>query len=181
MFIFRFWGNRPCLSSGSGVIDLVYLPVQQYKEDGRIMKGLQRGTNSFTYTTAVSLLQLTSKLFSSIQSVAEVLCLPLSLSSFSLFLSLSIFLVLYRHLSLSLSRCIYFHPFSLSISHSIFYHSPSLYPSLTPPHYRPYLQVTCDLVSPSQPRKASPSHHQPTDLREGFVNAYEVMSTVCSF
>ena len=55
-----------------GMVDLVYLPVQQYREDGRIVRGIQRGANSFTHSTAVSLLQLTTKLFSSIQCVAEV-------------------------------------------------------------------------------------------------------------
>ncbi|KAL5272819.1 hypothetical protein ACHWQZ_G000851 [Mnemiopsis leidyi] len=92
----------------SGVVDLVYLPVQQYREDGRIVKGLQRGANSFTHSTAVSLLQLTTKLFSSIQCVAE---------------------------------------------------------------------VTYDLVSPSQHRRSSPSFQHPADLREGLVNAYQVVTT----
>ncbi|XP_063692394.1 autophagy-related protein 2 homolog A-like isoform X2 [Bolinopsis microptera] len=92
----------------SGVVDLVYLPVQQYREDGRIVRGLQRGANSFTHSTAVSLLQLTTKLFSSIQCVAE---------------------------------------------------------------------VTYDLVSPSQHRRSSPSFQHPADLREGLVNAYQVVTT----
>lgn len=92
----------------SGVVDLVYLPVQQYREDGRIVRGLQRGANSFTHSTAVSLLQLTTKLFSSIQCVAE---------------------------------------------------------------------VTYDLVSPNQHRRSSPSFQHPADLREGLVNAYQVVTT----
>ncbi|KAI8865607.1 hypothetical protein GQ42DRAFT_90637 [Ramicandelaber brevisporus] len=41
---------------------MVRLPVKQYRRDGRIVKGLQRGAHSFARTTASEALKLTSKL-----------------------------------------------------------------------------------------------------------------------
>jgi autophagy-related protein 2 len=32
---------------GSGVVDLVLVPVSQYKRDGRILRGLQKGAKNF--------------------------------------------------------------------------------------------------------------------------------------
>ncbi|ESO82945.1 hypothetical protein LOTGIDRAFT_197758 [Lottia gigantea] len=55
-----------------GIKDLFWLPVEQYKKDGRIVRGLQRGASSFTTSTAMALLELTNKLVLSIQYVAEL-------------------------------------------------------------------------------------------------------------
>lgn len=45
-----------------GVKDLFWLPVEQYRRDGRIMRGLQRGASSFTTSSAMAFLELTNKL-----------------------------------------------------------------------------------------------------------------------
>ncbi|XP_075223558.1 autophagy-related 2 [Lycorma delicatula] len=54
-----------------GIIDLFWLPIEQYQKDGRIVRGLQRGANSFTTSTAMAALEITTRLVQAIQSVAE--------------------------------------------------------------------------------------------------------------
>lgn len=54
-----------------GIRDLFWLPIEQYQKDGRIVRGLQRGANSFTTSTAMAALELTSRLVQAIQCTAE--------------------------------------------------------------------------------------------------------------
>ncbi|XP_076360508.1 autophagy-related 2 isoform X2 [Tachypleus tridentatus] len=54
-----------------GIRDLFWLPVEQYRRDGRIVRGLQRGASSFTTSTAMACLELTSRFVETIQSAAE--------------------------------------------------------------------------------------------------------------
>lgn len=54
-----------------GIRDLFWLPIEQYQKDGRLFRGLQRGANSFTTSTAMAALELTSRLIHAIQSTAE--------------------------------------------------------------------------------------------------------------
>ncbi|XP_011303463.1 autophagy-related protein 2 homolog B [Fopius arisanus] len=54
-----------------GIRDLFWMPIEQYQKDGRIVRGLQRGANSFTTSTAMAALELTSRLVHAIQSTAE--------------------------------------------------------------------------------------------------------------
>ncbi|BES90892.1 autophagy-specific gene 2 [Nesidiocoris tenuis] len=72
----------PCLLGGvgpmhalvqlfQGVRDLFWLPIEQYQKDGRIVRGLQRGANSFTTSTAIAALELTARIVQAIQSIAE--------------------------------------------------------------------------------------------------------------
>ncbi|XP_064484407.1 autophagy-related protein 2 homolog A-like isoform X3 [Ornithodoros turicata] len=56
----------------NGVKDLLWLPVEQYRKDGRIVRGLQRGASSFTTSTAMACLELTNKLVQTIQGAAEL-------------------------------------------------------------------------------------------------------------
>lgn len=53
--------------SVQGIRDLFWLPIEQYQKDGRIVRGLQRGANSFTTSTAMAALELTSRLVQAIQ------------------------------------------------------------------------------------------------------------------
>ncbi|XP_052770169.1 autophagy-related protein 2 homolog B-like [Mya arenaria] len=55
-----------------GVKDLFWLPVEQYRRDGRIMRGIQRGASSFSMSTAMSVLELTNRLVQGIQWCAEL-------------------------------------------------------------------------------------------------------------
>lgn len=51
----------------NGMRDLVWLPVEQYRRDGRIVRGLQRGANSFTTSTAMAFLELTNRMVQTVQ------------------------------------------------------------------------------------------------------------------
>ena len=50
-----------------GLVDLVWLPIDQYRRDGRVMRGLQRGANSFTTSSAMAFLELTNRVVQIIQ------------------------------------------------------------------------------------------------------------------
>ena len=54
-----------------GIRDLFWMPIEQYQKDGRIVRGIQRGANSFSTSTAMAALELTSRLVHAIQSTAE--------------------------------------------------------------------------------------------------------------
>ncbi|XP_021563561.1 autophagy-related protein 2 homolog B isoform X2 [Carlito syrichta] len=54
-----------------GLKDLVWLPIEQYRKDGRIMRGLQRGAASFGTSTAMAALELTNRMVQTIQAAAE--------------------------------------------------------------------------------------------------------------
>lgn len=45
-----------------GVLDLFRLPYKQYQRDGRIVRGLQLGAQSFTSRTALAALELTTRI-----------------------------------------------------------------------------------------------------------------------
>ena len=51
----------------NGFVDLVWLPWQQYQEDGRILRGLQRGASSFTASSGAASLELSSRLVSAFE------------------------------------------------------------------------------------------------------------------
>uniref|UniRef100_K1RSP2 Autophagy-related protein 2 n=1 Tax=Magallana gigas TaxID=29159 RepID=K1RSP2_MAGGI len=55
-----------------GIRDLFWLPVEQYKRDGRFVRGIQRGATSFSTSTAMAMLELTNRAVQSVQYVAEV-------------------------------------------------------------------------------------------------------------
>ena len=62
---------RSAVNVGSGVADLVLLPIAQYKKDGRIIRGLQKGTKSFVKSTAMEALRLGARLATGTQVVLE--------------------------------------------------------------------------------------------------------------
>ena len=49
---------RSVVNVGSGVADLVLLPIAQYKKDGRVIRGLQKGTTAFVQSTAIEAIKL---------------------------------------------------------------------------------------------------------------------------
>lgn len=57
---------------GQGILDLIFMPIEQYQKDGRILRGLQKGANSFTSLTAMSVLDMTNKLLGLIKFAAEM-------------------------------------------------------------------------------------------------------------
>ncbi|VDD92422.1 unnamed protein product [Enterobius vermicularis] len=57
---------------GKGLKDLLVMPVDEYrKEDGHVVRGLQRGAQSFGFSTAAALVDVTRKMFGGIQGLAE--------------------------------------------------------------------------------------------------------------
>lgn len=46
---------------------MVRLPIEQYQKDGRIIRGLQLGAQSFTARTAMAALELTARIIQFIQ------------------------------------------------------------------------------------------------------------------
>jgi autophagy-related protein 2 len=42
---------RSMVKAGSGVADLILLPLEQYRKDGKIVKGIRRGASSFAANT----------------------------------------------------------------------------------------------------------------------------------
>lgn len=109
-----------------GVVDLFWLPVQQYQEDGRIVWGLQRGTYSFANSSGVAVVELTNRILYSVQSLAQTafdMVSPIERSNGS------------------------------SIEGVQYVNS----------------------VPPSPPLPSGP--HQSADLREGFANAYNIVTT----
>ncbi|CAD5224874.1 unnamed protein product [Bursaphelenchus xylophilus] len=56
-----------------GIRDLFYIPLVEFrKEDGRIVRGIQRGATSFGISTATAAIDATQQVFSVIQGAAEL-------------------------------------------------------------------------------------------------------------
>ncbi|TDL27313.1 hypothetical protein BD410DRAFT_762110 [Rickenella mellea] len=62
---------RSVVNVGSGVADLVLLPIAQYKKDGRIIRGVQKGTTAFVKSTAVEAIKLGARLATGTQVILE--------------------------------------------------------------------------------------------------------------
>ncbi|XP_071749892.1 autophagy-related protein 2 homolog B [Lepeophtheirus salmonis] len=55
-----------------GIKDLILLPLEQYQKDGRLMRGIQKGANSFTASTAMGILDMTNRMLGLIKFMAEI-------------------------------------------------------------------------------------------------------------
>jgi autophagy-related protein 2 len=62
---------RSLVNVGSGVADLVLLPIEQYKKDGRIVRGVQKGTTAFVKSTAIEAIKLGARLATGTQVILE--------------------------------------------------------------------------------------------------------------
>lgn len=62
---------RSLVNVGSGVADLILLPIEQYRKDGRIGRGVQRGGQSFVKSTAMEMMKLGARLATGTQVVLE--------------------------------------------------------------------------------------------------------------
>lgn len=62
---------RSVVNVGSGLADLVLIPIAQYRKDKRLMRGLQRGAKSFVKTTALEAVKLGAKLATGTQVILE--------------------------------------------------------------------------------------------------------------
>lgn len=50
-----------------GVMNLIWIPVQQYQEDGRVIWGMRRGADSFISSSGFAVAELTTKLINLLQ------------------------------------------------------------------------------------------------------------------
>ncbi|CAM9374638.1 unnamed protein product [Scytosiphon promiscuus] len=55
---------RPLVTMGKGVADLVLLPVEQYRRDGRVLRGLRKGTQSFLRAITIETLHTSHRVAS---------------------------------------------------------------------------------------------------------------------
>ncbi|KAK5808879.1 ATG C terminal domain-containing protein [Linnemannia elongata] len=62
---------RSLVNLGSGIADLVLLPIEQYKRDGHIIRGLQKGGQAFTRATTLEALKIGAKLAVGTQVLLE--------------------------------------------------------------------------------------------------------------
>ncbi|KAI9509642.1 hypothetical protein F5148DRAFT_1148156 [Russula earlei] len=62
---------RSVVNVGSGVADLVLLPIAQYRKDGRVVRGLQKGTKAFVRSTAMEAIKLGAHLATGTQVILE--------------------------------------------------------------------------------------------------------------
>lgn len=51
--------------------DLVWMPIDQYRRDRRLVRGIQRGASSFSASTAMAAIDLTNRLVHLIQCTAQ--------------------------------------------------------------------------------------------------------------
>lgn len=62
---------RSVVNVGSGVANLVLLPIEQYRRDGRIVRGLQKGAQAFTKQTTLEAIHAGAKLANGTQVILE--------------------------------------------------------------------------------------------------------------
>lgn len=62
---------RSLVNVGSGVADLVLLPIAQYKKDKRLVRGVQKGATSFVKSTAMEAIKLGARLATGTQVILE--------------------------------------------------------------------------------------------------------------
>lgn len=62
---------RSVVNVGSGVADLILLPIEQYQKDGRLGKGIQRGAKRFAKATALEAVKLGARLATGTQVILE--------------------------------------------------------------------------------------------------------------
>lgn len=62
---------RSVINVGSGVANLVLLPIEQYRKDGRIIRGLHKGASAFARTTTLEALDIGAKLATGTQVILE--------------------------------------------------------------------------------------------------------------
>ncbi|KAF9013883.1 hypothetical protein BDQ17DRAFT_1341670 [Cyathus striatus] len=62
---------RSVVNVGSGVADLVLLPIAQYRKDGRIVRGIQKGATAFMKSTAIEAIKMGARLATGTQVILE--------------------------------------------------------------------------------------------------------------
>jgi autophagy-related protein 2 len=62
---------RPLVDVGSGVRDLIAVPIREYRKDGRLVRSIQKGALAFAKTTTTELVNLGAKMAIGTQQVLQ--------------------------------------------------------------------------------------------------------------
>ncbi|GAA6057188.1 hypothetical protein JCM3770_004368 [Rhodotorula araucariae] len=62
---------RSVVNVGSGVANLVLLPIEQYRKDGRVVRGLQKGASAFARQTTLEAINVGARLATGTQVILE--------------------------------------------------------------------------------------------------------------
>ena len=62
---------KSVVNVGSGVANLVLLPIEQYRKDGRVVRGLQKGAHAFARQTTMEALSVGARLATGTQGLLE--------------------------------------------------------------------------------------------------------------
>lgn len=62
---------RSVVNIGSGMADLILLPIQQYRKDGRFARGLRQGGQSFARSSGLEMVKLGARLATGTQVILE--------------------------------------------------------------------------------------------------------------
>ncbi|BGP44040.1 autophagy-related protein 2 [Rhodotorula kratochvilovae] len=62
---------RSVVNVGAGVANLVLLPIEQYRKDGRVVRGLQKGASAFARQTTLEAINVGAKLATGTQVILE--------------------------------------------------------------------------------------------------------------
>jgi len=62
---------RSLVNVGTGVADLVLLPIAQYRKDKRLVRGVQKGAGAFVRSTAMEAIKLGARLATGTQVILE--------------------------------------------------------------------------------------------------------------
>ena len=64
-------GIKSVVTLGGGISDLILLPIEQYRKDGRILRGISRGANSFIRAASVESTRIVSRIATGAQTLIE--------------------------------------------------------------------------------------------------------------
>jgi autophagy-related protein 2 len=62
---------RSLVRLGSGVRDLIWIPIEEYRKDGRLVRGIQKGAWTFAKNATTELVKLGAKLAAGTQTILE--------------------------------------------------------------------------------------------------------------
>lgn len=145
-----FFSSSVCVWSVHGVRDLFWLPIEQYRKDGRIIRGLQRGAASFGTSTASAALELSNRLVQAIQVGKKYTQNGLQ--------------ILLRWIPLT----------HVVLVNRLQATAETVYDILSPTPPLNRFAITEGRAPSSRPRRAA----QPADLREGVAKAYDTVREV---
>ncbi|GBP70052.1 Autophagy-related protein 2 homolog A [Eumeta japonica] len=146
----------------TGIRDLVWLPVEQWRRDGRLVHGLRRGAASFTARTAVAALDITQRLLHLIQaSDCEI--------PFAYLVPNNVASLVINICSPNLSTCFYLTCWAAA---------ETTFDMLTPGPTLA-LQDAYERRARRRRHRHDPAR-QPTDIREGVASAYHTVRELIS-